>query len=244
MQLKTNLHLHTADDPKDWIRYSAREAIDQAATLGFEVLGLTCHGFFAWKEEYDTYAKTKNILLIPGIELALNGPTKLHGRHVVVLNCDKDIEAVRTLDDLAEYKYNNPQIFILAPHPFYPHPFEKLSLFEYLEKHIKFFDAIEWSWFYSRSMNGRNRRAEEIANIYKKPLIATSDTHFLEHLDFGYAKVTTEEKTVGAVLQAVNEGKFENVTTPRKFWREMVYDYVFRKIIFGDLINKTFGQRK
>jgi len=244
MRLKTNLHLHTADDPKDWIRYSAREAIDRAAALGFEVLGLTCHGFFAGKEEYTAYAASKNILLIPGIELALNGPTKLQGRHVVVLNCGKDIESARTLDDLADYKYDHPQIFILAPHPFYPHPLERVSLFGYLEKYINLFDAVEWSWFYARGLNGRNRRAEEIATIYRKPLIATSDTHYLEYLDFSYAFVEAEVKSAGAVLQAVSEGKFENISPPRKFWREMVYDYTLRKIIFGDLISKTFSRRK
>ena len=238
MKIKTNLHLHINDDPKDFISYSFHEMIEEAVRLGFGAVAVTCHGFFAGKPEYEKYAAARNILLISGIELALNGPSQFIGRHVVVLNCGKDIEKIRTLDELEEYKKNHPEIFILAPHPYYWHLLGKISLFEYLKKYIHLFDAIELSWFYSKWLNGANRRADKIARKYKLPFIATSDTHFINHLNFGYAVIDAEEKTVAAVLKAIREKKFYNVTEPRKFWREMVSDYIIKKVIFADGLMK------
>ena len=241
MKLKANLHFHAADDPKDRISYSVKEGIDRAAELKFDVLALTCHYFFAWKKSYADYATQRGILLIPGIEVNVEGPSNRLGRHVVILNCDKEAEQVRTLKDIADYREYKPDIFILAPHPFYPHPLEKLSLKEHLVPNIDLFDAIELSWFYSKWFKKNNRKAEKIARKYKLPFIATSDTHFLEHLDFGYVVAEAAEKTPEAIFNAIKQGNFYNVTGPRKFWREMMFDYMVRKIIIGDLIKKNLG---
>ena len=236
MKLKTNLHLHTADDPKDRIHYTIYEAIDEAKRLDFDVLALTCHGFFATRPEHIKYAKQKGILLIPGIELAIEGSSPLHGRHVVVLNCTKEIETVRTFADLSEYRINHPEIFIIAPHPYYPHPLESCSLKEQLVPNIDLFDAIEFSWYYSKIYNRYNRKAEKVAIKHRLPYVATSDTHFMEYLDTSYAMIETVEKTPEAIFEAIRARNFYNVSFPRKFFSEMIWGYLVRKVIFGDLI--------
>lgn len=237
MKIKANLHFHSSDDPKDRIDYTIYEGLDEAANLGFDVLALTCHGRFAAKPEYVEYAAKKGILLIPGIELALEGPTKLVGRHVVVLNCSRDIEAVRTFPDLSEYRLAHPEIFTIAPHPYYPHPLlEKVSLLELLEPNIDLFDAVEKSWYYSKWVQGANQKAEKAARRHHLPLIATSDTHFLEHLEYSYAVIEAAEKNPAAIFEAIKAGNFHNVSTPRKFFSEMMWDYLIRKTIVRDLI--------
>jgi len=66
-KLKTDLHIHTAEDPRDNISYSARDMIDRAGELGFDVLSITNHNVVTYDEDLAAYAKKKGILLIPGI---------------------------------------------------------------------------------------------------------------------------------------------------------------------------------
>lgn len=214
MLLKTNLHLHTADDPKDKISYSIYQAIDHAQKKGFNVLALTCHKKYAYKKEYADYATTKNILLIPGIEASIEK------RDVLILNCDKNIEKIKTFPELKLYKKNNPQIFIIAPHPFVPYLPPK-SLGKKLLENIDLFDAIEITVF-SNSLFNFNKKAVKIAEKYHKPFIATSDTHFLKGLDYGFSLIeipTPQEKippdlNIKIIFSAIQGKKFKNKTTP------------------------------
>ena len=77
MKLKTNLHLHTKEDPldgEDWkkiVTYSIYELIDYAHKLDFKVLAFTSHLKFVYKKEYGEYAKSKGLLFIPRIKIQL-----------------------------------------------------------------------------------------------------------------------------------------------------------------------------
>jgi predicted metal-dependent phosphoesterase TrpH len=199
MILKTNLHFHTKEDGKD-VSYDIYKAINYAKAHNFDVLAYTSHKKFLFQEKYADYAAEKGILLIPGIEM------NVKKRHIVVLNCDKNIKNVKNFQDLADYKKRYPQIFILAPHPFV---FSYKSLFSNLLKNIDLFDAIEMTVFSNKIFNF-NKKAAEIALKYKKPFIATSDTHFLENMEKGYALIDTVEKTPKAIFSAIGGGKFEN----------------------------------
>lgn len=212
MKLKTNLHFHTKEDKQDFIDHSALEGIDYAASLGFTVLAITPHLYFWHSKELDDYAASKNILLIWGTEIEINK------KHIVVLNCGKDVEEIKSFKDLEVYKNNHPEIFVLASHPFYG----RKSLNGHLEENIHLFDAIELSWFYSRFFN-RNKKAELIAKKYSLPFIATSDTHFLDFCDKNYILVDVKEKSVKAIFEAIRRHKFENITSARNFLNEMVW---------------------
>ena len=41
--IKVDLHIHTLDDPKDALDYSAHELLERARSLGFRVLAITLH---------------------------------------------------------------------------------------------------------------------------------------------------------------------------------------------------------
>ena len=213
MKFKTNLHFHSQDDPEDTINYTFYEGINQAARLGFEILALTCHNKFIGSQEYQDYAASKNILLIPGIE------QYIEGRHVVILNPQSDIEQITTFTELADYKKNHPEILIFAPHPYF---YTNYSLKEKLEKNIHLFDVIEQSWFYSRWFN-LNKKGQLMAEKYDLPFITASDTHVLKLLDVSYAIIEAKEKTIPAIFEAIKKKSFENVTLPRKFFKEMVW---------------------
>ena len=205
MLLKTNLHFHPNGnkDPKI-VRYSFYQGIDAAVKLGFRVIGLTCFQRYAYQSAYGQYARQRGITVIPGIEQVIEKT------HVVILNCQQDIEQVSTFAELKDYKAKYPQIFILAPHPFF-------GLFRSLGKkiiqYIDLFDAIEWSWYYTKQINF-NKRARQVAQQYNLPLIATSDTHFLEHLDLSYTIVDSPSQEIDDILSSIKEKKIANVSQP------------------------------
>lgn len=225
MRLKTNLHFHTGDDPRDFVFYTTEEGIDHAAMLGFDVLAITCHEKAAWTAEYAAYAAKKGILLIPGIELDIHesdGSTSRNGRHVIILNCVPEVARVRTFSELKEYRALHPECLVLAPHPFF---YGNFSLKRFLEDHIDLIDAIEHSWFYGFGLN-RNKKAGAVAEAHHLPFIATSDAHTFQNVHSDYAIVDAEEKTIPALFAAIRKQKIRNITCPKKIVRGMIIPVV------------------
>lgn len=206
MKLKANLHFHTNDDPTEapFIAYNAFEAIDAAEKRGFEVIAITLHNLFYYNDDLVKYASSKNILLIPGIEKTIEG------RHTVILNADKEAEAIKTFADLALYRAKKKDIFILVPHPFF---YGNISWKEKVELHSNLSDALEYSWFYCGPFN-RNLKAKQASKHFNLPLLATSDTHRLSLLENSYAILEVEEKSIPAVFKAIRTHSFQNITRP------------------------------
>ncbi len=215
MQLKASLHIHTSEDKKDghMINYSIYDLIDEAEKNGFKVLGFTPHNKFVFKQKFAEYAKNKGILLIPGVELSLG---HVFSKHVVILNCNKNIEKIKSLKQLLEYKKNHPEIFILAPHPTY-NRFISVGA-RNLKKYIDLFDAIEYSCSYSQKMNRNNKKAGSIAASFQKPIISTGDVHVLKKLNTDFCIIEATDCTAESVLQAIKYGKFKNITAPKTFF--------------------------
>ncbi len=223
MYIKTNLHFHAKEDPEDRIDYTFLEGLARAKELGFDALALTCHNKLFDTPSFRAAAEKQHVLFIPGIELTIEKA------HTVILNPDPSIESVSTFRDLAAYRHVHPDIFILAPHPYFPGGF---SLQEKLEEYIGLFDAIEHSWFYSRFYN-RNAEAARIAKRYHKPFIATSDTHDIRFLARDYAVIDAEKKTIPSLFDALHKGKFENYTSPKSFLRDMAGYLIGREFAGG-----------
>ena len=81
--LKTELHTHTIDAPKDGKRivlHSAEQLIDKAEEQGFQVLSITNHNQLLFTSSLEEYARERGILLIPGVEATLEG------KHVLLYN--------------------------------------------------------------------------------------------------------------------------------------------------------------
>ena len=132
----------------------------------------------------------------------------LSNKHVVVVNPDfRQAEDFRSLDDLAGIR--NDRNLIIAPHPFYP---GSRCLRSSLETRIDSFDAVEFSFFYSRLINP-NKKAVQTASHYGKPLVGSSDCHNIWQVGQTYSLVEAE-KTIPSVIAAVKENRVEVATTP------------------------------
>jgi predicted metal-dependent phosphoesterase TrpH len=211
LPIKIELHTHTNFDPLDLIEHSASQLIDEAAEQGFQALAITCHDALQWSQSLVGYAEEKGILLIPGVEATIEG------KHVLVYGLEH-FKAPMSFADLRELRQSQPEIFTIAPHPFFP---GSVCLGERLMENHDCFDAIEFSHFYTRKMNF-NQKAVEMARAHNKALIGTSDVHFLKQLGRTYSLVNAAERSFSAISAAVRAGEIEVVTQPLT-WPELAY---------------------
>ncbi len=200
--LKVDLHLHTAEDPLDRVRHTARELISKAADEGFDVLSITNHHRMTFNQELFNYAQERKILLIPGIEITIQR------RHILLLNPPTG-KIGQEFSSLS--KLRRPETLIIAPHPYYPGTY---SLNGFLLKNLDLFDAIEYCHFYMPMVNF-NRKAIEVSHSFKLPLIGNSDAHFLSQFGTTYSLIFAE-KNLESVFEAIRRNKVEVVTRPLK----------------------------
>lgn len=215
--LKADFHIHTREDPHDFIRYTARELIAEAARQGFDVLALTCHNKRIHTEELRKAAEDHGILLIPGVEAAVEG------RHTLLLDMPYSRLRVRTFEHVRALKRDGG--LVIAPHPFFPAP---KCLGAKLRENVDLFDAIEFSHFYTEAIDF-NRKAVAYAQRMDIPLVGTSDCHRLWQLGTTYTLLEAESRTVPGVFDAVRAGRVRVVTAPlvpfarlRRIWRRQV----------------------
>src|SRR6059036_3238908 len=90
-RIKMDLHIHTLDDPKDVIEFSAHQLLEKACSLGFGVLAITLHDAVFDRPEVFADAAAMGILLIPAAEM------RLEGADVILLNVTADeVETLRS----------------------------------------------------------------------------------------------------------------------------------------------------
>ena len=179
--IKIDLHIHTLDDPKDVVDYSAHQLLERARALGFRVLAITLHDAVFGRPEVFADAAAMGILLIPAAEM------RLHGADVIVLNVTaEEMAELKSFDDLRRLRaQRGDAIFTIAPHPFYVFGG---SIGSRLLREIDCFDAIEFCHFHIGLFNP-NRRAKRVASRFRKPLIATSDAHRLHAFGRHYTSI-------------------------------------------------------
>lgn len=197
--IKLDLHIHTLDDPKDALDYTAHQLLERAKSLGFAVLAITLHDAVFDRAEVFADAQAMGILLISAAEL------RLQGADVIVLNVGpEEIEDVRDFDDLRALRARRAEtIFTIAPHPFYV---LGGSIGERLVREIDCFDAIELCHFRLGPFNP-NRRAIAVAEQFNKRMIATSDAHRLDAFGRNYTSIPRPPVlNVGSVLAALRSG--------------------------------------
>jgi len=200
--LKADLHLHTAEDPLDRVRYTAKELISKAADKGFDVISITNHHQMTFNQDLLSYAQKKGILLIPGVEMTIQR------RHVLVLNPPPH---KMCSDFYSLSKLRRPETLIIAPHPYFPGTY---SLNGYLTKHLNLFDALEYCHFYSPLINF-NQKAVELSRSFGFPLVGNSDAHFLSQLGTTYSLIYAE-KNLEAIFEAIRQNKVKVATRPLK----------------------------
>src|SRR5215471_7000878 len=139
--IKIDLHIHTLDDPKDAVDFSAHQLLERARSLGFRVLAITLHDAVFDRKELFADAAAMGILLIPAVEV------RLLGADVIVLNVTaEEIAQLSNFDDLRALRARRGHsIFTIAPHPFY---IFGGSIGSRLFTEIDCFDAIEFCHFH------------------------------------------------------------------------------------------------
>jgi hypothetical protein len=200
--LKCDLHLHTAEDPLDRIKYSSKELISKAADEGFDVISITNHHKMTFNQDLFSYAHERGVLLIPGVELTIKR------RHVLVLN-PPPFKACSDFPSLSRLR--RPETLIIAPHPYFPGSY---SLNGYLLKYLHLFDALEYCHFYSPRINF-NQKAVEVSRSFGFPLLGNSDSHFLSQLGTTYSFVYAE-KNLEAIFEAIRQNRIKVATRPLK----------------------------
>lgn len=198
--LKVDFHLHTAEDPLDRVRYTAKQIISRAAEQGFDVLSVTNHHVMTFTDELFDYAQERGILLIPGVEVTVRR------RHILLLNPPSGMHCT-------DYSHlsacRRPETLIVAPHPYFP---GTNSLNGHLLKHQHLFDALEYSHFYSKKINF-NQKAVEVCRSHGFPLIGNSDAHFLSQFGITYSLIDAE-KNLESIFAAIREKRVKVVTRP------------------------------
>jgi predicted metal-dependent phosphoesterase TrpH len=197
--IKIDLHIHTLDDPKDVIDYSAHQLLERAKQLGFGVLAITLHDAVFDRAEVFADAAAMGILLIPAAEV------RLEGADIILLNVTaEEVATLKNFDDVRKLRARRGlSIFTFAPHPFFV---LGGSIGERLLEEIDCFDAIELCHFH-KGLFDLNRRAVKVAARFAKPLIATSDCHQLHTFGRHYTSIPRpDELTIENVFTALRSG--------------------------------------
>jgi len=212
--IKIDLHIHTLDDPKDAVDYSAHQLLERARTLGFRVLAITLHDAVFNRPEVFADAAAMGILLIPAAEM------RLHGADVIVLNVSaEEMADLKGFDDLRRLRARRgDSIFTIAPPPFYVFGG---SIGSRLFQEIDCFDAVEFCHFHIGLFNP-NRRAKRVASRFGKPLIATSDAHRLHAFGRHYTSIPMPSAlTLENVFAALRSGPLR-LTSPASSFADLV----------------------
>src|SRR5947209_1292964 len=180
--VKLDLHIHTLDDTKDALDYSAHQLLERAQQLGIEVLAITLHDSVFDRSEVFADAAAMGILLIRAAEM------RLGGADIVLLNVSPDeAEPLTNFDDVRRLRAKRgDSIFTFAPHPFFVIGGSIGG--ERLVENIDCFDAIEICHFH-KGWFDRNRPARKVAASYGKALVATSDAHQLSAFGSHYTSI-------------------------------------------------------
>jgi predicted metal-dependent phosphoesterase TrpH len=200
--LKVDLHIHTSEDPIDNIGHDAATLIDRAAALDFDALAITLHDRQLAARSLAEYAADRGIVLLRGIERTIQG------RHVVLVNFPQSAEAICSFGELAALKARCNGL-VIAPHPFFP---GGTCLGSRLDRLADVFDAVEWSYCWTRAVNF-NSHAAEWARSHGKPIVGNSDLHDLRQLGRTHSWVAAEPDP-DAICDAIRAGRVTLETRP------------------------------
>ncbi len=201
--LKADLHLHTREDPHDFIGYDSFRLVDMMAAKGYRALAVTNHDRFTYSERLADYARERGIVLIRGVERTIRG------RHVLLINFRGELSDYRSLQDIARAR--RPDNLVIAAHPYFPMPTASGAL---LDRHPEVFDAVEYCHYYVKNINFNNwavSRSRELG----KPLVGCSDSHTVRQMGRTYSLVEAEGDAE-SIVRAIKEGRVSVVSRPYK----------------------------
>jgi predicted metal-dependent phosphoesterase TrpH len=202
--LKVDLHTHTADDPADLIPHRTAELVDAAAAAGYDAVAVTLHDHQLDLRPWAGHARDRGIVLIPGVERTIQG------KHLLLLNFPAAADTVATFDELRRLKERFGG-FVVAPHPFYPTG--SCLQRRLMDAHADLFDAVEFTYYYTRGTALFNERAVRWAAAHGLPVVGNGDVHRLSQLGKTFSLVDAEP-SAESILAAIRAGRVELRTGP------------------------------
>src|SRR5438270_1140623 len=217
--IKLDLHIHTFDDPKDKLDYSAHELLARARRLDFSVLAITLHDAVFDRPEVFDAAQRLGILLIPAAEMRIEGADI-----ILLIVTAQDVEGLRNFDDVRRLRARRGQsLFTIATHPFY---LLGGSIGKRLLDEIDCFDAIEFCHFHKGFFNP-NRRAMRVAENFSKPLVATSDAHRLSAFGRHYTIIPRPSPlTAESIFAQLRAGRLR-INSPAATFQDVIRTFYF-----------------
>jgi predicted metal-dependent phosphoesterase TrpH len=200
---RVELHSHCQGDPVDsHLSHTVYELIDHAKEVGLDAIAVTWHRKICADAAAFEYARQKGVLLIAGME------ADVERKHVVVLNVvDGDLSGEPTWAQVRALRARKPEVLILAPHPFYPHP---TCIGRTMDEHVECIDAVEWCAIHVNWLPGRvnpNLRAARWAQQHGKTLIACSDAHTLRAIGTNASTVEARELSIASIFEGIHAGR-------------------------------------
>lgn len=89
----------------------------------------------------------------------------------------------------------------------------RVCLEDQLLEHVELFDAIEFSFFYSRMINF-NRKAVQLAEESGLPLVGNSDCHILKYMGICHSVIRADCPTIEAAFNSIKQHKVNVVASP------------------------------
>ncbi len=200
---RVELHSHCQGDPVDsYLGHTLFQHIDRAKEVGLDALAITWHRKICAVPEAFAYARERGILLIPGME------AEIDRRHLVVLNlAEGDLPPETTWNQIRALRLRKPEVFVIAPHPFYPHP---TCLGKIIDDHADCIDAVEWCIIHVHWLPRRvnpNLRAARWAHKHGKAVVACSDAHTLAAIGKNASTVEADELTATSIFAGIRAGQ-------------------------------------
>jgi predicted metal-dependent phosphoesterase TrpH len=103
-----------------------------------------------------------------------------------------------------------PDLFVLAPHPWYP---RDTCAGPDMDANADCIDAVEWCHLHGLGFDP-NRRAASWAADHHKPFITTSDAHSLYGIARNTTEVEADELTPRALFDALRAGRVRAAAKP------------------------------
>ena len=200
---RVELHSHCQGDPVDsYLSHTLFQHIDRAKEVGLSAIAVTWHQKICAVADAFSYAREKGILFIPGIEADVDR------KHVVILNvAEGDLPGEPTWAQIRALRIRKPEVLVMAPHPFYPHP---TCLGKDMDEHIDCIDAVEWCMIHVQWLPRRvnpNLRAARWAQKHGKTLVACSDAHTLNAIGKNASVVEADELTTESLFEGIRAGR-------------------------------------
>ena len=188
--MKCDLHTHTSYS-FDGIS-KPEEMVETALSKGLDCFLVSDHGKVEGAKKAIEYAKGKNILVIPGIEI------KTTKGDVIGFNIKEPIPNHLTPEETIKRIKEKGGMVIL------PHPFAWFEGFKGSAEKIKeMIDALEI--FNASILGPGNKLAKEFAKKYNLPFTAGSDAHSKKFIGKAYLEIPGDNLTIEEIIRAIRE---------------------------------------